>query len=132
MATNPTPRLETKRLPREKWQAYFDRFARQYLGEDEPETATVEVVSPTLGDQFEVEAVRLLGVSYDPKDNVFELQLENVDHLVFEPVEIWALEGEGGFLSTLEVVHSDGTKEIIYLRKSSPLGPRDDASVASP
>jgi hypothetical protein len=132
MATKPTPRIETKRIPREQWQAYFDRFAHQYLSDDEPETATIELVSPTLGDQFEVKALRLLGVSYDPKDNVFELQLEDVDHLVFEPVEIWVLEGEGGFISTLEVLHSDGTKEIIYLRKGSPLGPSDDASVPSP
>jgi hypothetical protein len=47
-------------------------------------------------------------------------------------VEIWVLEGEGGFISTLEVVHSDGTKEIIHLRKSSPLAPGDAASVPSP
>lgn len=132
MATKPTPRIETKRIAPEKWQTYFDRFARQYLKDDEPETATIEVISPTLGDQFEVKALRLLGVSYDPKDNVFELQLEDVDHLVFEPVEIWVLEGEGGFISTLEVVHSDGTKEIIHLRKSSPLAPGDAASVPSP
>jgi hypothetical protein len=132
MATRPTPRLETRQIPRDQWQAYFDRFARLYLKDEEPETATVEVISPTLGDQFEVEAVRLLGLSYDPKGSVFELQLDDLDHLVFEPVEIWVVEGQGGFISTLEVVHSDGTREIIYLRKSGLFAPRHDDSVSPP
>ena len=118
MARNRTSPVETKQIPRDQWKSYFDRFNHQYLKDDQPETATIEVVSPTLGDQFEVEAVRLLGLGYDPKGNLFELQFEGVDHLVFEPAEIWVIKGEDGFISTLELVRPDGTKEIIYLRKS--------------
>lgn len=131
MATTQSPRLETKQIPREQWKGYFDRFTRQHLKDDEPEAATIEVVSPTLGDQFEVKAVRLLGLSYDHKSEVFELQLEDMEHLVFEPAEIWAIEQEGGFVSALEVVRRDGVKEILYLRKSGPLAPRYEAP-ASP
>jgi len=114
----------TKQIPRTEWKEYFDRFTRQYLKDDAPEAVTIEVMSPTLGDQFEVTAVRLVGIAYDPKSQALEVLLEDVDHLVFHPAEIWVLEGEPGFMSTLEVVRTDGTKEIIYVRRSGPLAPR--------
>src|SRR5437763_10032467 len=118
----------TRQLPRAEWKDYFDRFTREFLKGDRPGTATVEVISPTLGDQFEVSSVRLLGLDYDPKGETFEVLLDEVDHLVFQPQEIWILEGETGFISTIEVVRSDGGKEILYVRSNGPLAPRPDIS----
>jgi len=114
---------ETKQLPRAAWQEYFARFTRERLRNEGPASATVEVMSPALGDQFEVSAVRLLGLAYDPKSNELEVELEDLDHLIFYPKEIWVLEGEPDFLATLEVVRQDGLKEIIYIRKSGSLVP---------
>ncbi|HXU04550.1 MAG TPA: DUF5335 family protein [Polyangia bacterium] len=114
----------TRKLPRNEWKDYFDRFSRTYLKDEQSGAATVEVMSPTLGDQFEVSSVRLLGLDYDPKGSTFEVLLENVDHLVFDPTEIWIYEGEPGFVSTIEVVQADGTKQIIYVRTSGPVAPR--------
>jgi hypothetical protein len=119
----------TKQLPRAEWKDYFDRFTRERLGDDAPGAVTVEVISPTLGDQFEVSAVRLLGLAYDPKSRIFEVLVEDVDHLTFNPSEIWVLEGEAGFISTVEVVKVDGGKEIIYVRRSGPLALRDEFSL---
>jgi hypothetical protein len=121
----------TKQLPRAQWQEYFDRFTRAHLEDDTPGAATLEVVSPSFGDQFEASAVRLLGLTYDPKSNAFEVALEGIDHLVFEPKEIWILEDEPGLIATIEVVERDGGKEIIYVRSASALAAQDDAS-ASP
>jgi hypothetical protein len=114
----------TKELPRAEWKEYFDRFTREHLRNGTSGAVTVEVMSPTLGDQFEVSAVRLLGLTYDPKSQSLEASLEELDHLIFNPTAIWVLEGEPGFISTLEVVRSDGTKEIIYLRRRGPLPSR--------
>jgi len=117
----------TKQLSRAEWRTYFDRFTRERLQAAELEDATIEVVSPTLGDQFQVSAVRLLGLTYDPKSEALEVLLENVDHLIFRPTEIWVVEGEPGFISTLEIVQADGTKELIYLRRSGPVADRSEA-----
>ncbi|HVR03298.1 MAG TPA: DUF5335 family protein [Polyangia bacterium] len=114
----------TRKLSRGDWEDYFDDFTRKFLKEDTPGAASIEVISPTLGDQFEVSAVRLLGLTYDPKSQALEVALEGVDHLIFNPAEIWILEGDPGFISTLEVVHSDGVKEIIYVRRTGPRAPR--------
>ena len=109
----------TKQLARSEWQDYFDRFTAEHVEDSTPEAATVEVVSPRLGDQIEFSDIRLLGLNYDPKTQAFQVLLENVDHLVFHPTEIWVLEGESDSL-IIEVVGADGGKEIIYVGRSGP------------
>jgi Family of unknown function (DUF5335) len=112
----------TRQIPREEWKDTFDRFTAEHLkdtGEGGAEAATVEIVSPRLGDQLEFEDVRLLGLAYDPMLRTFRVLLEDVDHLVFYPTEIWVLEGEDGSLA-IEVAGEDGGKEIIYVRRSGP------------
>jgi hypothetical protein len=120
MANTARPTGTTRQIPREEWKDYFERFTRKHLADDLPEAVTIEVLSPTIGDQFEARAARLLGLAYDPQRNTFEVLLEDLDHLVFEPAEIWVIETDGDFISTLELVRPDGTKEIIYVYRSGP------------
>jgi hypothetical protein len=112
----------TKKIPRAGWKTYFERFTKRHLGGKGGihKAAVVEVLSPALGDQFQATLIPVEGMTYDPKSNAFELVLESLDHLVFHPAEIWVIEEEDGFIPTLEVVRSDGTKEIVHLRQSGP------------
>ena len=107
----------TRQLARAEWQDYFDRFTAKHLDEDTPESATVEVLSARRGDQIEFSAIRLFGLAYDPKSQAFQVLLEDVDHLVFHPTEIWVLEGENDAV-TIEVIDADGRKEIIYVSRT--------------
>jgi hypothetical protein len=120
----------TKQLVRADWKDFFDQFTKEHLGDDTPEAATVEVLSPARGDQVEVSAARLLGLEYEPKSNAFRVLLQDVDHLIFHPTEIWILEGEHGSMA-IEVVRADGAKEIIYVRRHEPLAPHDESSAAN-
>jgi hypothetical protein len=106
----------TKQIPHDQWKDYFDRFTKRYLRDDRPEAATIELLSPELGDQVEAEA-HLQGISYDPRSKTLEVLLENIDHLVFHPKEIWVWEEEDGFLNSIEIVRDDGTKEILTIRR---------------
>jgi len=108
----------TKQIPRQQWKDYFDRFTKRHLRDDRPETARIELLSPALGDQVEAEAAHLQGISYDPRSKVLEVLLENMDHLIFHPKEIWAWEEEDGFLRSIEIVRDDGTKEILTIRRA--------------
>lgn len=124
----------TRRIPIDQWKDYFDHFTSRHLMEDAPRAAaTIEVLSPRLGDQFAAQTSRCHALAYDPRTDAFEVLLEGVDHHVDSPVEIWVIEDDGerdGFVSTLEVICSDGTQEIIHLRRSgSPLA-RDPAPTA--
>jgi hypothetical protein len=119
----------TKKLPRAEWRKYFERYTREHLAvENDVEgevhaAAMVEVMSPDLGDQIEDSLIPLLGMTYDPKSNAFELSLEDVDHMAFDPVEIAVIEEDDGFISALEIVRADGVKEIVQLRRAGPPAP---------
>jgi hypothetical protein len=112
----------TKQIPRSEWKSYFERYSRKHLmtESDVHDVAIVEVLLPKLGDQFEVTFEPLLGMTYDPKSNAFELALQDVDHLVFRPAEIAVIEEDDGFISELEIVRADDVKEIVHLRRSGP------------
>ncbi|HVU51728.1 MAG TPA: DUF5335 family protein [Polyangia bacterium] len=121
----------TRQLPRTEWKAYFDRYTREHLSSSDEtgvhEVAIVEVLLPRMGDQFEVTFEPLLGMTYDPKSNAFELLLRDIDHLVFRPAEIAVIEDDDGFISELEIVRADDVKEIVHLRRSGPPAVRHDA-----
>ena len=129
MADTTRPSGVTRQIPRNEWKAYLDRFTREHLTEAPPEV-TVEVLSPRLGDQYEVRAERLLGVTYDAKTSTVEILLEDVDHLVYRPVELWVIEQADGFLSSLELLRADGTKEILLIERTGPSASIGDVAPA--
>jgi len=105
------------RIPRERLAAYFDAFTKRFLRDGSPEAVDVEVLAPDLGDQFAVEGARLIGITYDPHDNALEFELESGDHRAFQPREVWVIEEPDGFLSTVEVVRDDGTRELVRVQR---------------
>jgi hypothetical protein len=110
----------TKQISRADWKSYFDRVTRQYLADGRPEAVSIELVSPTIGDQPEASGVPLRGLVYEPKSQAFEVLLDGVDHLVFHPTEVWVIEEDDGLPSTIELVQVDGAKELLYIHRSGP------------
>jgi hypothetical protein len=108
----------TKQIPRADWEAYFERFDREHIEAEPPMAASIELISPRLGDQVEAGTAELLGLAYDPKSRLFEVLLEGRDHLVYHPEDIWVMEEEDGFITALELGLADGDKEILYIHRS--------------
>jgi hypothetical protein len=100
-----------KQLEKSQWRAYFDRMSKTLVGK----RAEIEVASLKLGDQIEAQWLPLLGISYDPKNDIIEIALEGVDHLIHKPREIY-VEQEGLELSSLEVIDAEGARQIVVLR----------------
>jgi alpha-D-ribose 1-methylphosphonate 5-triphosphate synthase subunit PhnL len=109
---------ETRQLPRREWKEYFDRFTKRHLRDESKETVRIDVVSRALGDQVEAERAILHGVSYDGRSEVLEVLLENMDHLVYQPKEIWVEEEDDGFIPVIQIVRDDGTREILTVRRT--------------
>ena len=103
--------MATVRIPKEDWEGFFDRVSRVLEGEQ----AEVEVAGLDIGDQVEAEWVQLLGISYDPKDDLVEVALAGVDHLVRQPREI-DVEEEGVLVSSILIRDGEGHEHIIRLR----------------
>jgi hypothetical protein len=100
------------KLEKEKWQRYFDNLSKILGGKQ----AEIEVASLKIGDQIEAEWVPLLGISYDPKDDLVEILVEGLDHLIHKPVEIFIDAGPIE-LTSMEVIDADDYRQIIKLRE---------------
>jgi hypothetical protein len=105
-------------VDKSEWQAATELLSRAIHGQP----ARLEVASLRLGDQIAAEWAPLLGVSYDPKDDVFEIQLEGLDHLVSHP-RMFALREREGLADSLAVIDGEGTEHIVQFRQPIPLPP---------
>lgn len=100
-----------KKLEKSQWRVYFDRMSKGLVGK----RAEIEVASLKLGDKIEAEWLPLLGISYDPANDAIDIALEGLDHRIHKPREVY-VEEEGLTLSSLEVVDSEGTRQIVLFR----------------
>jgi hypothetical protein len=105
--------MASRKLDKAQWRPFFDRVSKAILGM----RAEIEVDSLELGSQLEVKAdwLPLLGIVYDHKDDILEIALEDLDHLIRNPREIHVDEGVTG-LESLMVVSADGVRQIVKLR----------------
>lgn len=103
--------MTTRKLEKQQWRTFFDGISTMLEGKE----AEIEVASLRLGDQVEAEWLPLIGIAYDPKDDVLEVALEGLDHLIPKPREIYVEDGAEG-LAALEVVDGDDARQIIKLR----------------
>jgi len=97
-------------LVKPEWQSYCDRVSKGLAGE----RAQIEVTGLTLGDQIAAKWLPLIGITYDPKDDLLEIALEGLDHLIHKPREILVDDGPEG-LKSMEIVDSDQNRQIVKL-----------------
>jgi hypothetical protein len=107
-----------KAIDKSDWASFGERVTRGLVGKQ----AQIEVDSLKLGAQIQAEWVTLFGVDYDPKDDLFEVALEGLDHLINKPREIYVDESASG-LSLLAVVDGEGTRHLIRFREPLMLPP---------
>jgi hypothetical protein len=103
--------MSASTLPKSEWSGFFANLSRTLQGKQ----AEIEVLSLDLGDQIAAEWLPLLGIAYDPKNDVVEVALQGVDHMIRTPKDIYVDVGPVGLL-TIEVTSADETREIIKFR----------------
>lgn len=115
----------TRQIPPFEWTGFLDAFTRIHLGTS-AERATIEVHSLSGGDQIYAQGARLLSVSYDPRGDILDVELQDVDHLIFRPRELWIQEGGvGDRIATLRIVDDDGAQELIHVHQGPALAERN-------
>jgi hypothetical protein len=103
--------MTARKLDKRQWSMFFNGVTRMLEGK----RAEIEVASLRLGDQVEAKWLPLLGIAYDSKDDIVEVALEGLDHLIRSPREIYADDDPLGLL-TFEIVDADDVREIIRFR----------------
>jgi hypothetical protein len=100
------------KLEKPQWHAYFDNLSKVLEGK----SAEIEVDSLDLGQQIEAEWAPLLGIVYDHKNDVVEILIDGLDHLIHNPREVY-LDHQAGVLTSLEVIDDEGMQQIVRLRE---------------
>ena len=107
----------TKEISPDQLGHYFAEFTKRFLRDGSPEAADVEVLEPELGSQIPLQGARLLGITYDPRSGALELELDVGDHRIFDLCDVWALEEQDGFLNSVAVIHRDGSREVVTIKR---------------
>ena len=110
--------MTTRKLERSEWRSFLDNVSKLL----EAKEAEIEVGSLRLGDQIEAEWLPLIGITYDPKDDLVEVALEGLDHMIRRPHEIY-IENGVGVLTSIEIVDADGVKQIVRFKDELLLPP---------
>lgn len=103
--------MSIQRIDKSEWTDFFDGFTNALPGK----RAEVEVASLELGDQIAADWLPFVGITYDPKDDLIEIALEGLDHMIRRPQEIH-VDYDVGSLISLEVLNGDGVREIVKLK----------------
>ena len=113
-----------RNIPKSEWRTFFDRMSKALLGK----WAEIEVAQLDLGDQIVAEWIPLLGVTYDSKDELLDVALDRLDHLIHRPNEIMVDESPDG-LSSVAVVDADGARQVVKFKVPLMLPPAAEPAV---
>lgn len=105
-------------LPQPEWRDFFDRTSRSLLGK----WAEIEVASLRLGDQVIAEWIPLLGITYDSRDDVIDVALDRINHLIPHPHDIVVEETPVG-LASVAVIDGAGARQTVRLKEPLKLPP---------
>jgi hypothetical protein len=102
--------MGVQRFDRSIWINVCAAISANLLGK----RAEIEFVS--LADGLLTEALKqpVLGIIYDPENDVLKILLEGIDHFVFQPKEMYLDFGLGGDVS-LGIVDKDNAWQIVML-----------------
>ena len=104
--------MAATQIDRDRWATFLETLSDSLVGKQ----AEIEVVSLRLGDQIEAEWTPLIGIAYDRKDDLIQIALDSLDHLVRSPRELFVDYGVGEIIAAIEIVDEDGTREIVKFK----------------
>jgi hypothetical protein len=103
--------MTIRKLERGEWNGLCLRVTRYCSGMK----AMVEVMSLDFGCQVEAHRLPMLGMSYDPRNDVLELLIGDLDHLIRSPRELYFDDALLGSM-VLQIVDADGVRQIVTFR----------------
>ena len=100
------------RIELSQWARLLDAVTNSLTGKQ----ADIEVVSLDLGDQIAAEWAPLIGITYDRKNDLIEIALEGLDHMIHSPRELFIDYAVGDAVAAIEVVDADENRQIVRFK----------------
>lgn len=111
--------MQTHTIEPARWGNVFDSLSRVYDGS----TATLEVLTPAMGAQKQIEDQPLRGISYDKSGIELHFATRDGRHLVHRipnPKNVMLEEGDDGLIGAVEIESTDEPQQILYLSAPVP------------
>jgi hypothetical protein len=103
-------------IDKSDWALYCERLSEVL----EATNAEIEVASLELGDQIETDWLPFHGISYDEEDDIIDIELEGVDHIINHPQALTTDENFSGLLS-IQIKDADGVQHFVRLKDALAL-----------
>ena len=103
--------MTAQKIKKSDWEAFCSAVSHALEGS----RAEIEVASLALGSQIETSWAPLIGITYDANDDIFDIALEETDHIVNEPKELIA-DVDDVAVNALEITDAEGTHHVVKLR----------------
>ena len=104
--------MSSVELKKASWSTYFEKLTRALEGEQ----ALVEVGSLPIGNPVAVQWLPLRGITYDRKDDLLDLDLGEIEHIIQHPAAIH-VEATATQVHSIEVMDAARTKHVVRLRE---------------
>lgn len=103
----------SRMIPKAEWRTFFDAISNMLTGK----RVLIEAASLELGDQVVAEWLPLLGVTYDSRDDLFDVALGGLEynHLIRRPRQVLVQEGTHG-VETIAVAAENGVQQVLRLK----------------
>jgi Family of unknown function (DUF5335) len=112
--------MNDRSIKKEDWSAYFENLSEMLTGK----RILIEIASPSIGDQIEAHWVPLAGVTYDPKDDLIDVAVEHLNHIIRKPQSVY-IHHDDKHLAAIEVRGSGGEQHILKFKEPFSFGGGD-------
>jgi hypothetical protein len=103
--------MTVRSIEKADWTAFCATVSKALEGSQ----AEIEVESLELGDQTEKDWAPWIGITYDPKDDIIDIALEDTDHIVNHPQELVA-DIDDVNISSIQITDADGVRHLVRLK----------------
>lgn len=100
--------MTIEHIEKENWQDYFSTISHQVEGLN----VEMEIDSLEFGTQIESNKLNIRGLTYDPRNNLFEVSSDDLEHLIPDPEEIY-VDTEDGKIESIKVEDDSGNTHIL-------------------
>ncbi len=99
-------------VPKKDWRTFFESLSAVSVGK----RVEIEAASLDIGDQIVAEWLPLLGMTYDSRDDLLDIALPGLNHLIRRPQQILIEESENG-VELIAVISEDETQQVLRLKE---------------
>ena len=78
--------------------------------------AEIEIAALNLGAHIAAEWLPIIGITYDSRDDIIEVALIGLDHIISQPYELY-FQLEGGQVAAVEIIDMKGVRHIVKFRE---------------